>query len=192
MSRLSDREFKAMNNPWRRAFQRVVELPLLRRLGVPVTRQDVLEVGCGSGYGAQRLAILKPRSYIGLDFMPEQVALAQKRMPGAEFIVQDAAKMADIPTASRDTVVVFGVLHHIPERRAAVSEMYRVLRPGGEVYLEEPDGGIIAWFEGLFKWGHPVTFRLKELESHVQASGFNIVHRLHLAGFGFYRLCKMR
>jgi ubiquinone/menaquinone biosynthesis C-methylase UbiE len=190
MSRLSDREFRAMNNPWRRLFQRLCEFPLLKWFGVPITDREVLEVGCGSGYGAQLLATLKPRSYVGFDFMPEQVDLARKRMPEAEFYVQDATAMKDISTASKDTVVVFGVLHHIPKWKAAVNEIARILRPGGEVYLEEPDGGVIDWFDRFFEWGHPVTFRLGELEAYLQVSGFRIIRRLRSVGFGIYRLQK--
>lgn len=188
MSRLSDREFRAMNNPMRQAFQRWVEFPLLQRLGVPVKGRDVLEVGCGSGYGAQLLASLGPRAYLGLDFMPEQVALARKRLPAASFIVQDAADMQDVPSASQDTVVVFGVLHHIPEWKAVLDEIARVLRPGGEVFLEEPEGNLIHWFDRFFHWGHPVTFWLRELEAQLKFNGFRIVRRVHAFGFGVYRL----
>lgn len=191
MARLSEREFRAMNNPGRRLFQRLCEFQLLKWFGVPITGREVLEVGCGSGYGAQLLATLKPRSYVGFDFMPEQVDLARKRMPEAEFFVQDATAVKDISTASKDTVVVFGVLHHIPEWKAAVNEIARILRPGGEVYLEEPDGGVIDWFDRIFEWGHPVTFRLGELEAYLHVSGFRIIRQLRTVGFGIYRMQKV-
>jgi ubiquinone/menaquinone biosynthesis C-methylase UbiE len=190
MTRLSDQEFKAMNRTPRQMLQRYWEFPMLKRFAVPVTGRDVLEVGCGSGYGAQLLATLEPKSYIGFDFMEEQLAIAHNRLPETEFIQQDAANMQAIATASKDTVVVFGVLHHIPEWKAAIREIARVLRPGGEVYLEEPDGSILEWFDRNFHWGHPVFFRLKDLEAHVEENGFEILRRNYSFGFGFYRLKK--
>jgi SAM-dependent methyltransferase len=190
MSRLSEREFNAMNDPWRRALQRYWEFPMLKRFGIPIEDRDVLEVGCGSGYGAALLSTLNPRSYSGFDFMPEQVERARMRMPGVDFSVKDAANMADIPTWSKDTVVVFGVLHHIPEWKAAARECYRVLRPGGEMYIEEPDGAVLEWFDRRFKWGHPVFFRLKDFEEHLVQTGFNILQKKYAFGFGFYRLKK--
>jgi ubiquinone/menaquinone biosynthesis C-methylase UbiE len=192
MTRLSEREFKAMNQSGRRLLQRSVEFPTLKRFSVPITDRDVLEVGCGSGYGAQLLGTLKPRSYQGFDFMPEQVALARRRLPGIDFFVQDAGNMKDIPDASKDTLVIFGVLHHIPEWKAAVRECARVLRPGGEVYVEEPDGTMLDWFDRNFHWGHPVSFRLTELEAHFREVGFRIVKKKFWFSFGMYRLQKQQ
>ncbi len=191
MSRLSEREFNAMNTAVRRMFQRWVEFPLMQRLGTPVIGQDVLEIGCGSGYGAELIGSLKPHAYVGLDFMPEQVGLARKRLPGTRFLVQDAADMKAIPSGSQDTVVVFGVLHHIPEWRAVLAEMARVLRPGGQVYLEEPESNCIHLFDRFVHWGHPTAFSLRELESQIRTSGFGLLRRIHLFGFGIYRLQRV-
>jgi SAM-dependent methyltransferase len=70
-----------------------------------------LEIGCGSGYGAALLLTLNPRSYTGIDLMPEQIALAQQRqLPKARFLLQDASDLAPFADASQDTVVIFGVL----------------------------------------------------------------------------------
>jgi ubiquinone/menaquinone biosynthesis C-methylase UbiE len=104
MSRLSTREFNAMNNPLRRILQRGWEFPMLQRFGVQIRDRDVLEVGCGSGCGAQLIAAQHPHSYLGFDYMPEQIVLARQRIPAAQFPVQDAADMKDVSSASRDTV----------------------------------------------------------------------------------------
>jgi ubiquinone/menaquinone biosynthesis C-methylase UbiE len=190
MSRLSEREFKGMNNPGRRALQRLVEYPLFKRMGLSARDKDVLEVGCGSGYGAELLLNEKPASYTGFDFMPEQIKLARKRLPQVDFSVGDAADMKDIADSSKDLLVVFGVLHHIPNWDAAVSECYRVLRPGGEMYIEEPDGALINWAERIWKLDHPIRFRLKEFEAQLEKGGFKIERRIRTFGMGIYRLLK--
>jgi ubiquinone/menaquinone biosynthesis C-methylase UbiE len=68
--KLTQREFNAMNNPLRRIFQRLVEYPNFRRMEMRDEGSDILEIGCGSGYGAQLLSRPHPRSYEGVDLMP--------------------------------------------------------------------------------------------------------------------------
>ena len=73
--RLSPREFRAMNNPVRRLAQRRIEFPQFKALGLDAADKDVLEVGCGSSYGAVLLSAQEPRSCHGIDLMSEQIAL---------------------------------------------------------------------------------------------------------------------
>jgi len=89
--RLSDAEFRAMNGGLRRFLHRRVEFPALVRLGLAEgAGRDVLELGCGNGFGAELIARLRPRSYTGIDVMPEQIALAERRrLAGARFRVGD-------------------------------------------------------------------------------------------------------
>ena len=187
--RLTDRELRAMNSPGRRLVQRWVEFPLFRRLGLKAEGQDVLEVGCGSGYGAVLIGRLRPRSYLGVDLMPEQIELAKARgLPGAEFLVMDAAEMGRIDEASKDCVVIFGILHHIPKWREVLRECHRVLRPGGRLLLEEPGSRAVKLWDKVFQWGHPAeaAFGLRELEDQLAALGLRIVKRLRLFPFGLY------
>jgi SAM-dependent methyltransferase len=191
--RLSPAEFKAMNNSLRRLVQRTVEFPLFQRLGLQDQGGDILEIGCGSGYGAVLLSQLHPHSYVGIDLMPEQIALArQYNLPETHFLVQSAGDLGNFPAGSKDTVVIFGVLHHIPEWRSVLDGCYRVLRPGGKLFLEEPDGGVLKTWEGLFRWGHPLTdiLYLKEMEAYLQRLGFVVQGQRYLFGFGVYGLQK--
>ena len=78
--RLTNAEFNAMNGGIRRFLHRRIEFPALLRLGLgECAGKDVVELGCGNGFGAALIAGLGPRSYVGLDVMPEQIALADKR-----------------------------------------------------------------------------------------------------------------
>lgn len=171
--KLSDVEFRAMNTWWRRWGQKNFELPLFRRLGLDVRGRDVLEIGCGNGYGAFLLNQSQPRSYVGLDVMEEQIEMARRNYPQYRFIVQDAADLSQFPAASKDVVVIFGVLHHIPEWRKVIDEIARVLKPDGSLFLEEPRGMDVKLFDFFFRWGHPTSdFGLKTMESHLKARGF--------------------
>lgn len=171
--KLSNVEFRAMNTWWRRWGHRHFELPMFQRLGLDVKDRDILEIGCGNGYGGYLLNQLGPKSYIGLDVMEEQVAIARKNHPQYEFLVQDAADLRLFADRSKDVVVIFGVLHHIPEWRKALDEIARVLKPNGSLFLEEPRGLDIKLFDFFFKWGHPDSdFVLKAMEGHLKSQGF--------------------
>lgn len=187
--RLSEPEFRAMNTAARRCLQRTVELPNFRSLGLKSKPGRLLEIGCGSGYGASLLLSLEPTSYTGVDLMPEQIALAKARcLPRAEFHIQDASDLSLIIDHSIDTIVIFGVLHHIPAWRQVVGECARVLRQGGRLFLEEPGAGLLRRWERFFHWGHadPLIFTLEELEAHLQTCAFTITARRRFLGFGSY------
>ena len=187
--RLSTIEFKAMNNPLRRFVQKHLEFRNFRSLGLVDLNKNILEIGCGSGYGATLLSTLQPKSYIGVDLMPEQITLTdQWHLSGYAFKTMDAADMNEIPSQSRDIIVIFGILHHIPEWRKVISECRRILTTGGKLFIEEPDGSIITCFDKLFHWGHPESgFSLDEFEKELLRNGFGIIRKRKILGFGTYQ-----
>lgn len=187
--RLSDAEFRAMNNPIRRFFQKHLEFRLFTKMGLAGENKRVLEIGCGSGYGAQLLCSLKPNSYVGIDLMSEQIELARRRaLPATEFHVQDASDLSRFADGAFDQVVIFGILHHIPAWRSVIAEAHRVLPPNGGLFIEEPDGKAIRLWDKVFHWNHPkeALFSLNELESTLREAGFTIVAKRRLVFFGSY------
>jgi len=171
--KLSDVEFRAMQSLWRKWGQTYFELPLFQRMGLNVRDKDVLEIGCGNGHGGYLLNQLAPISYIGLDVMEEQIAIARRKYPQYKFIVQDATDLSQFADASKDVVIIFGVLHHIPEWRKTIDEIARVLKPDGQLFLEEPRGVDIKFFDFFFRWGHPDTdFGLKAMVEYLKSIGF--------------------
>jgi ubiquinone/menaquinone biosynthesis C-methylase UbiE len=173
--KLSDIEFRAMDSPLRKWGQRYFELPMFQRMGLDVRDKDVLEIGCGNGHGAYLLNQGSPRSYVGLDVMEEQIAKARQRYPAYQFLVRDAADLSQFGEASWDVVIIFGVLHHIPEWRKVIDEARRVLKPGGSFFVEEPRGVDLRVFDFFFRWGHPDSdFGSQRMEQYLTSRGFKI------------------
>ncbi|WP_370184048.1 class I SAM-dependent methyltransferase [Rhodococcus wratislaviensis] len=102
----------------------------------------VLDVGCGTGYFATRLAAaVQPGGRVdGIDPSPPMIDYATGRRGTAHagFSVA-AAEQLPFPDASFDVVTSTLVIHHIAPgaRSAAAREMSRVLRPGGRVLVAD-------------------------------------------------------
>jgi ubiquinone/menaquinone biosynthesis C-methylase UbiE len=133
-------ERAAMNNPIRAAHQHLREAEWFRRLaGGSLSGQRVLEVGCGRGVGSQViLDRLGAAEVIAFDLDDSMVELARKRLHGrsVSLSVGDVCEIQQ-PADSMDTVVDFGIIHHVPDWRDAIAEVARVLRPGGLLLFEE-------------------------------------------------------
>jgi ubiquinone/menaquinone biosynthesis C-methylase UbiE len=133
-------ERAAMNNPVRAAHQHHREATWFRRLGGGnLTGQHVLEVGCGRGVGAEViLDRLGAEKVTAFDLDESMVELARRRLHGrpVSLSVGDVCAIEQ-PTGAIDTVVDFGIIHHVPEWQQSLAEIARVLRPGGLLLFEE-------------------------------------------------------
>ena len=112
----------------------------LRKLGAMSWPMDaqVVEIFCGRGNGLHALQHLGFARVEGVDF---SAALLAHYSGPAKCVVADCRQLP-FPDASRDIVIVQGGLHHLPELPAdlerVVSEVRRVLRPGGRFMVVEP------------------------------------------------------
>ncbi|MFD3822821.1 methyltransferase domain-containing protein [Streptomyces sp. NPDC058625] len=134
----------------------------------------MLDVCCGSGVVG---ASFKGRvgETIGLDLTPEMVALASTRLDRVD---QGTVYDLPYPEASFDLVVTREVLHLLPQPERPVSEIFRVLRPGGQFIV----GQIVPfadedafWMYRVFKKKQPLLyqmFREAEFRSLLVDAGF--------------------
>jgi ubiquinone/menaquinone biosynthesis C-methylase UbiE len=179
-------EFALMNNPFRAAFQRYVEGPVFRRMGGLVRGGNALEIGCGRGVGVGLiLDRFEAKSVDAFDLDPRMVALARRRLrrrePRVRLWIGDAAAIP-APDAAYDAVFEFGALHHVPNWPAALSEVHRVLKPGGAFYAEEPLGTFINHPLLHRLCAHPIAdrFEAADFRQVLQASGLLLVREQHL------------
>jgi len=156
--RLNSFEFMLMNNSLRAASQRWIETPLLiGRHGV-LEGQRVLEIGCGRGVGLEILLGLGAAEVVGLDIDPRLIRLAQERMAGygerARIQIGDAEAI-QAPDASFDSVVDFGIVHHVPNWPKALREVGRVLKQGGTFHFEDILRGLTTLWPARVLFDHP-------------------------------------
>lgn len=115
-------------------WSRLVAREFLGWLAVPPGRRW-LDVGCGTGALAESiLALTAPGEVVGIDPSPAYVAVARDRLsdPRVRFEVGEAQAL-QAASATFNAVVSGLVLNFVPEPERALSEMTRVVRPGGVV-----------------------------------------------------------
>jgi len=125
---------EAADAPWHR---------LVREHLPPLAGRSVLEVACGRGGFAAWLARQGPALVVAGDFSRTAVAkaarLAEAAGPRAvRFVVTDIGSLG-CADAAFDVVVSCETIEHLPDPRAALHELARVLRPGGELLLTAPN-----------------------------------------------------
>jgi ubiquinone/menaquinone biosynthesis C-methylase UbiE len=96
----------------------------------------ILDVGCGTGrLGRSVMELIGGAGYfIGIDPMVERIRLAteKNRHPNAVFRVGRAEDLSPIKDNSVDVVYLNWVFHWVTGKEAALSEIFRVLKPGGK------------------------------------------------------------
>ncbi len=179
--RLSKFEFVAMNNPIRKLVQKGIEFRLLsgflQKHNIDLNGGIILDVGCGSGYSTELIGRrYNPSELVAFDIMPEQITLAKKRHKNTKLFVGDVTKIV-LPSNKYDAVFVFGILHHVPEWKKALREIYRVLKPDGVLLVEEVDKNGVIFVEKYLHFYHPRESRFDWLQfvEELKEAGFNII-----------------
>lgn len=177
----------AMNSTARRLAQYYVA-SWFERLGGRVENGRVLEVGCGGGVGV--LIILRrfgAAEVHAFDLDPRMIERARRRITLHEakvvhLMVGDVTSI-NADDATFDAVFDFGAIHLEPNWQKAISEVRRVLKPGGRFFFELVTSRFLRvayplmteGFENMNPPG-PKQF-IDELDRYGIAVGQNFVHR---------------
>lgn len=114
----------------------------------------LLDVACGTGDAVVAAAGVCDR-VAGVDIADSALATARERAAGAANVELRRAPADRLPfgDASFDAVLCTSALHHLPDPRAALAEVARVLRPGGRAALGDfrRDSPVVAAFDVLLR-----------------------------------------
>jgi SAM-dependent methyltransferase len=108
-----------------------------QRLASRCADLDVLEAGCGEGYGADLISRVA-RRVIALDYDETTVAHVRTHYPRVEVMHGNLAELP-LADASVDVVVNFQVIEHLWDQTQFVRECARVLRPSGLLMVSTPN-----------------------------------------------------
>ncbi len=118
--------------------------PILKSFIPLESGKTILDFGCGNGVILKEMTVLNPEArYIGIDVSGTALEMAKKKLPTAVFYkVGDGEK---IPLGDKSVDFIFSseVLEHIYDVENAVSELQRILKPGGKFLLTVPYHGFI-------------------------------------------------
>ncbi|MDF2679950.1 MAG: methyltransferase protein [Brevibacillus sp.] len=128
--------------------------------------KTVLDIGCGGGGKTCYYATYGPKKMIGIDIVPhyaeEGNAFAKQKglSDVVSFITGDAARMT-FEDNTFDTIIMNDAMEHVGEPEKTLEECFRILKPGGHLYINFPpyyhpygahlsDAIGIPWVHALF------------------------------------------
>ncbi len=178
--KMNSLETLMMNNPIRAFLQRHYATPIMYGLGGGDRLEGgrALEIGCGDGEGVKILLDAFELAHVdAFDLDEAMIRKAKKKLRAYQercaVWVGDLNRI-DAEDQTYDAVFGYGIIHHVPDWRASLREVARVLKPGAKFYSEE---SYVAFLE------HPFWSRLLDHPHHDRFDPGMYLDALGEAGF---------
>jgi ubiquinone/menaquinone biosynthesis C-methylase UbiE len=148
----------------------------MRRLDLRPTDR-LLDVGCGTGALLHQLWAIHPVAQLfGVDPVPEMLVIARRKLSPSIELCEGWAEHLPFAADRFDVVVSCNVFHYIREPIAALHEMRRVLRPGGQLVITDWCDDYWACrvrdlYLRLFNSAHFKTYREQECVQLLKEAG---------------------
>lgn len=157
---------------------------------------SLIDIGCGPGGFLCAVQKRFPDIQLNaLDLSEEMVRETQERLgPSAVAIVGDSERMP-LESEQYEIVTCNMSIHHYPHAQDAVNEMYRILKPGGTLLLNDMD--CASPIRALANWAFPhlpggdvKMYTRREITQMIQEAGFGRWYYRKISPFSF--LCTAR
>lgn len=167
----------------------------------------IMDIGCGDG----SLLYQYRNRYshlIGLEYSAERLRQAEANLAGLKFtaLQGSAEEMDQLQDNSVDRIITADVIEHIPDVYAASHEMFRVLKPGGDLVINTPNIAFVKkrlvlalgrfpstsqpnegmGSDVLFDGGHLHYFTYRSLRLLLERAGFQMVRPMGFGRFGVF------
>ena len=187
-------EFLLDNNPLRAYVKEHMEVKLLRSAAPVENIRRALEIGCGNGVGTGLIMkYFSPDALFAVDRNDELItaALRTRSHESVAFSVQDVCAL-EFEDGSFDAVFDLADLHNIENWKRDLSELSRVLTPGGYLILEEISidtftHGAGKVFRRLTDHPYDTMMSMDGFLSQLRLSGFEILHHEERIPFGLLK-----
>lgn len=153
-------------------------LEFLAQAGLLKTGDRILEIGCGIGTVVHELAA-QGYDIQGTDISQVAIEYGRRKYGDIRLEVQPAEGLA-CGDASFDVVLSFDLFEHIARVDLHVSEVHRVLKPGGHYLFQTPNKYTDAIFETITLWSlkwrraHPSLHAPGQLRRRLAKHGFEV------------------
>jgi SAM-dependent methyltransferase len=152
---------------------------------------NLFDLGSGQGDLVQKLEPLLPKArFVGAELSESGVAISQRKVPGATFLVADVFQpppaLAEF-TKWATHAVCSEVLEHVDDPVAFLRQAGHYLAPGALLIVTVPGGPMSAFDLHI---GHRQHFDRRKIGSILEQAGYS-VDRTYLAGFPFFNLYRL-
>ena len=164
---------------WRYEFLRKIQKDVVALLDL---KPDInfLDIGCGTGWALYHAAqrINNHGTFYGIDLSSKMIEKAKENFRGNGNFHFIKANSEAIPLDENffDVIISTNSFHHYLHPDKALYEIYRILKPGGQFYLEDPPADyllakIADKIMRLLEPGHVKMYSTKEIQSLFAAAG---------------------
>ncbi len=149
--------------------------------------QRILDMGCGTGLNER---VLRQFGEVTSADQSDE-ALRFTRSRGVQQLVCCSAEQLPFSRDSFDVITALDVLEHITEDNQALTELMRVLKPGGLLFITVPAYGFL-WSEHDEALHHRRRYSAHELRNKLAAAGLEVERITHFITLLFFPILAVR